>query len=585
MQSSFGRCGLRKQLRVWSLTLGRRHLSSRIVRGRPEDELPALNDDHGHVSSFIVNRFTGPEMRGKIALVDGNNLERKLTFGELHRQTYSLAESFRKLLGIEKGDVVAIMSPNHINYFAMLVGVPLIGAATTTINPHYMIKEVMHQLNLTEAKAIIAHPSCMEVAEAAAKKRGIPILNIEELEGDFLSLKEDALDYDSFGRDFDPQALVTIPFSSGTTGTAKGVMLTHRNLTSNILQVHPGEGRFLLAENTKTGKPGVLCCPLPYYHIYGMVAGLLVPMAVGATKTIFLSKFDLKLFLSLVESEKITRAHIVPPIILALSKEPFVDDYDLSSLETLNSAAAPLGADIQRAASQRLNCIVKQAWGMTELSPFSSITPDDFLRPSGFSPDLGVSNINSIVGKSGFLTPSTEGKIVSPETGEDLESTQEGEILIRGPQVMKGYLKNKEATDETITPNGWLKTGDIGRFTEEGWIVITDRNKELIKFSGLQIAPAELEALLISMPEIRDAIVIPVLDEKHGEIPRAYVVKNHDYLQGRDISEEMVLSYIAARVSPHKKLRGGVIFRDSVPKSPSGKLLRRVMIKMDRGEE
>ena len=237
-----------------------------------------------------------------------------------------------------------------------------------------------------------------------------------------------------------------------------------------------------------------------------------------------------------------------------------MDDYDLSSLETLNSAAAPLGADIQRAASQRLNCIVKQAWGMTELSPFSSITPDDFLRPSGFSPDLGVTNINSIVGKSGFLTPSTEGKIVSPETGEDLESTQEGEILIRGPQVMKGYLKNKEATDETITPDGWLKTGDIGRFTEEGWIVITDRNKELIKFSGLQIAPAELEALLISMPEIRDAIVIPVLDEKHGEIPRAYVVKNHDYLQGRDISEEMVLSYIAARVSPHKKLRGGVIF-------------------------
>lgn len=557
-----------------------------IVRGRPEDELAELDAsvEHGHISKFIMQRFADVELKDQVALIDGNTAA-KLTFGEAHRQTYSLAAQLKKLLGIGKGHVVALMSPNNINYFSCLVGVPLTGAASTTINPFYTKDEVAFQLELTESKVIIAHPSCMDIAEAAAKEAGIPVLNIEHLD-EFLSVKECSLDYDSFGHDFNPdEDLVTIPFSSGTTGTAKGVMLTHRNLTSNVLQVKPGESRFLNEGNTRSGKRGVLMCPLPYYHIYGLVAGLLVPMHAGA-KTVFLSKFDLRLFLSLIQEHQVTRALVVPPIVLSLSKEPFVDDYDLSSLETLMSAAAPLGGEIQKATALRLNAVLKQAWGLTELSPFSSITPDDHLRPSGFSPDLGVQNIDLIIGKSGRLTPSTEGKIINPETGKDLRSTDEGEVLIRGPQVMKGYLKNPEATAATITPDGWLKTGDIGHFTDDGWIVITDRNKELIKFSGFQVAPAELEAILLTMPAVKDTIVIPVLDEKHGEIPRAYIVQNADYLKagGGNISEEQVVDYVASRVSPHKKLRGGVQFVDEIPKSPSGKLLRRVMIKIDRGE-
>lgn len=577
-------------------------LSSRefgvIVRSRPEDDLPELSPSHkhGHLSKFVMKNFMNEDQRELSAFVDGGS-KREITYGELHRQTYSLASSLQRHLGISKGDVIAIMSPNNINYFSCFNGIPLTGAISTTINPLYTKSEVLHQLNLTGAKAIIAHPMCMEAAKGAAADVGIPVLNIDAAAGniegaastvdDFLTESEDALDYDSFngGDGFDEfNTLVTIPFSSGTTGLSKGVMLTHRNLTSNILQLQPGEGKYLRKENTKSGERGALLCPLPFFHIYGMIAGLEVPLHAGA-KCVFMSAFDLQLFLSLIQEHKITRGHIVPPIALALAKHPMIDEFDTSSLEALLSGAAPLGGEIQKEASRRLNCIVKQAWGMTELSPAGTVTPDDVLRPNGFGgDDSWVDNIDKITGVSGRLVPGTEGKIVDPQTGMDLESTSEGELLIRGPQVMKGYLKNDEATKETITPDGWLKTGDIGTFTAEGNLIITDRSKELIKYKGFQVAPAELEALLLTMPEIKDAVVIPVPDDEAGELPRAYCVANDDVLQGRVLKEEEVLSFVSERVSPHKKLRGGVKFTDAVPKSASGKILRRVQIQMDRGE-
>jgi acyl-CoA synthetase (AMP-forming)/AMP-acid ligase II len=316
-----------------------------------------------------------------------------------------------------------------------------------------------------------------------------------------------------------------------------------------------------------------------------MVAGLFLPAQTGA-KTVFMSQFDLELFLTLIQEHKVTRGHVVPPIALALAKHPMVDNFDLSSLESMLSGAAPLGGEIQRAASQRLNCIFKQAWGMTELSPGGSFTPDDVLRPKGFAggEEDWQKNIDQIMGKSGPLLPATEGKIVHPETGEDLASTATGELLIRGPQVMKGYLKNPEATEATLTSDGWLKTGDIGNFTEEGWLIITDRNKELIKYKGFQVPPAELEALLLTMPEISDAVVIPVEDDEAGELPCAYVVKNEATLQGKELTEQQVQDYVAERVAPHKRLRGGVRFADSIPKSASGKILRRVQKQIDRGE-
>ena len=234
------------------------------------------------------------------------------------------------------------------------------------------------------------------------------------------------------------------------------------------------------------------------------------------------------------------------------------------------SGAAPLGSAVQEQCATRLKCLVKQAWGMTELSPCGTITPNN------------VPSIDHIKGKSGLLVPNTEGKIVDPVTGKDLLYHQEGELLIRGPQRMKGYLNNVESTKNTIRPDGWLHTGDIGYFDNEGWLYITDRCKELIKFKGFQVPPAELEALILSMPAVKDVIVIPVLDDEAGEIPRAYVVKQDNCPASFD--ESAIIDFVASKVAPHKKLRGGVKFALAVPKSASGKLLRRVQIQIDRGQ-
>jgi acyl-CoA synthetase (AMP-forming)/AMP-acid ligase II len=343
-------------------------------------------------------------------------------------------------------------------------------------------------------------------------------------------------------------------------------MLTHQNLVSNVLQALPFEGNFL--KSPKRAERGTLLCPLPFFHIYGLTAGLLVSTYVGS-KLIFMAQFDLIKYLEIIQTHKVTRGFVVPPIVLALTKHPVVDRYDLTSLECLVSAAAPLGFDVQVACAKRLKCLVKQAWGMTEISPCGAITPDDM-----------VVAVEKLHGTSGKLVPGSEGKIVCSQTGLDLDPTQEGELMVRGPHIMKGYLNDKEATEKTIRADGWMHTGDIGRFDKDGWLYLTDRMKELIKYKGFQVPPAELEAVIASMPEVKDVIVIPVPDDEAGEVPRAYVVKQ-DHVS-KDFDADDIIEFVHANVSPHKRLRGGVIFTDVIPKSPSGKLLRRVQIEIDR---
>jgi acyl-CoA synthetase (AMP-forming)/AMP-acid ligase II len=421
----------------------------------------------------------------------------------------------------------------------------------------------------------------LATAKAAAAGR-IPVVSIcgdgngnESLEPLLHELKDPSqIDTEAFlspkTKGFDEHAVVTIPFSSGTTGRSKGVILSHRNLTSNVLQTMPYEGKYLLKEHSKSGERGVLLCPLPFYHIFAMTAGMMVSAYCGA-KLVFLPQFDLQRYLELIQEHKVSRGHVVPPIVLALAKHPMVDKYDLTSLECLMSGAAPLGAEVQLAAAKRLNCIVKQAWGMTETSPCGTITPDD---------DVIRLGLEAVVGRSGKLSPATEAKIVHPLTGEDQPFTSEGELLVRGPQIMKGYFENEEATKSTLRSDGWLHTGDIAKFDEQGWLYITDRSKELIKFKGFQVPPAELEAIILTMPQVKDVVVIPVLDDEAGEVPRAYVVKQDS--APADFVADDVIEFVHARVAPYKRLRGGVRFTASVPKSPSGKLLRRVQIQLDR---
>jgi acyl-CoA synthetase (AMP-forming)/AMP-acid ligase II len=272
-------------------------------------------------------------------------------------------------------------------------------------------------------------------------------------------------------------------------------------------------------------------------------------------------RFDLAEFLRVIQNYRITRAYVVPPIVLALAKRPVVDQFDLSSLGFMLSGAAPLSAELEIECGNRLGCRMQQGYGMTETSPTTHFVTDDLA--------------GRLPGSIGPLVPNTESRIVDVLSGNDAPSGEPGELLIRGPQVMKGYLNNPAATVQAIDRDGWLHTGDIACIAHDGSLRIVDRIKELIKYKGYQIAPAELEALLLTHSAITDAAVIPVPDEEAGEVPKAFVVTNGS------ITPEEVSQFVADHVAPYKKVRA-VEMIDEIPKAPSGKILRRVLIERER---
>jgi acyl-CoA synthetase (AMP-forming)/AMP-acid ligase II len=344
--------------------------------------------------------------------------------------------------------------------------------------------------------------------------------------------------------------LVVLPYSSGTTGLPKGVMLTHYNLVANILQS---------ACALDLGPADTVLGVLPFFHIYGMVVIMNLGLHVGAT-VVTMPRFELEQCLQLLQKYRVTFANVVPPIVLALAKSPVVEKYDLSALRTLFSGAAPLGAQVAEAARDRLGVRVVQGYGLTETSPVTHATR---------------SNADQKLAGIGPPIPNTEAKVVEVATGAELGVNQEGEICIRGPQVMKGYLNRPEATAAMIDPEGWLHTGDIGYADADGCFFVVDRVKELIKYKGMQIAPAELEAVLLSHPAVADAAVIPLPHEQAGQVPKAFVV-----LKG-EATPDTIMQYVADRVAPYKKLHFLEI-TDQIPKSPSGKILRRVLVQRER---
>ena len=573
-----------------------RRLSSVIVKSK--FSIPTgIKDTLTKVSlpKFLMTEMKKKEIFDQEAIEDGSSaVRRSLKFKEVVKCTYIFA-SYLVKFGVKPGDAVAILSPNHLHYFTMFVGIGLMGAYSTPINPLASELEIQYQVESTNAKLMLVHPDCMENASKVAEKLKIPILfiNIEDnLKKNSSSTVVDCLDdvlqhgiqnysnitegsFFAESDPFDSNQLMSVPFSSGTTGRSKGVMLTHKNLTFNISQWLISEGKDLLY-NPQTGKSGVLLIPLPFFHIYALTIGLCAPMY-AKCKLVLTSHFDLPTYLENIQHHKVTRSYVAPPIVLQLAKNPLVSHYDLSSLECLMSAAAPLGGEVQELCAKRLNCIVKQAWGMTELSPMGTLIPDELVISSEY-----------IKGKSGLLCADMEGKVIHVETGLDLAHDQVGEILVRGENVMKGYLNNVEATRQTIDSEGWLHTGDIGSFDKEGQLIITDRKKEMIKYKGFPIAPADLEALINSMDSVKECIVIPVSavsieglkdSEGSGEVPRAYVV-----MQDKSaVTESDIVRYVHDRVTPYKRLRGGVRIVKAIPKSASGKLLRRIQIEIDRG--
>jgi acyl-CoA synthetase (AMP-forming)/AMP-acid ligase II len=513
--------------------------------------LPNIDVPDLSMTDFLFEHTA--ERRDEPALIDGPS-GRKLTFGQLQSAVRHAAKGLAER-GLHKGDVLALYSPNLPEYAIAFNGMARIGGINTTINPLYTPEELRRQLDDSKAKILITVPALLDKAREACEGSTVEdIIVFGEAEG---TIPFDALlDNDGVPPDvsIDPaKDIVALPYSSGTTGLQKGVMLTHRNIVANIAQTLAGfEGGM--------GPTDVCIGVLPFFHIYGLVIVLSLALRAGA-RVVTMPRFDLEQFLGLIQDHRVTVAHLVPPIVLALSKHPAVDQHDLSSLRWIMSAAAPLGEGLTAQCRARLGCMIIQGYGLTELSPCSHVIP---VVPERIKP-----------GSVGPTVPSTESKIVDPTDERELGPNETGEIWVRGPQVMEGYLGNPEATSACLDDDGWLRTGDIGYADEDGYFYIVDRMKELIKYKGLQVAPAEIEALLLTHPEVADVAVIPKPDEEAGEVPKAFIVAK------TDIEPQTIMDFVAEHVAPYKKVRE-VEFVDHIPKSPSGKILRRVLVDRER---
>lgn len=503
----------------------------------PDVEIPATT-----ITAHILRK--AGEHSDRVALVDGPS-GRSYTFAQLgdmiHRFAGGLVAS-----GFGKGDVLALMAPNIPEYAVVFHGVAVAGGTVTTVNPTYGAEEVRYQLNDAGASMLVTIGMFAETAKAAIEGTGVSeVLTIDGAEGTGSALDLLGDPIDQVPVDLHEQVVV-LPYSSGTTGLPKGVMLTHHNLVANCVQT---ESCVQLREHE------VVLAFLPFFHIYGMQVLMNLQLSVGAT-VVTMPRFDLEQALSLIQKHKITRFFAVPPVVLALAKHPLVDQYDLTSLVQVFSGAAPLGAELAAEAAKRVGCEVVQGYGMTELSPVSHCTPEGDFRP----------------GTSGITVPNTECRIVDAATGEDRDVGAEGELWVRGPQVMKGYLNNEQATRDTIDDDGWLHTGDIAVVDGHHHVSIVDRVKELIKYKGFQVPPAELEALLVSHPKIADVAVIGIPDEEAGELPKAFIV----VAPGQELTVDEVQEYVAGHVAAYKQVRL-VEFTDEIPKSASGKILRRML--------
>lgn len=488
----------------------------------------------------------------KPALIDGPSA-RTLTYGQLAGAVARVATGLADR-GLSHGDVVAIASPNLPEFAVVFLAATSLGGIVTTANPLYTVDELHHQLVDANAVMLITIPPLVDTARQAMRQTAVRELMVfGEAEGatPFAALLGDGVT--TSPAVIDPAAdIAVLPFSSGTTGLPKGVMLTHRNLVANLAQLKALDPHVAVP----LGADDVVLGLLPFFHIYGMTVILAYGLHKAAT-IVTMPRFDLEQFLALIERHRVTYVNVVPPIIQALAKHPVVDTYDLSSLREVGSGAAPLGGDIAGMAADRIGCAVAQGFGMTELSPVSHVNPDDQDRIDR--------------GSVGPPIPSTECRVVDVQSGDDVETGEAGELLVRGPQVMRGYLNNPDATAATIDDDGWLHTGDIATVDEHGYFTIVDRVKELIKYKGHQVAPAELEAVLLTHDAVADAAVVGTPDEDAGELPTACIVTQ------AEVDADALMAFVAERVAPHKKVRA-VRFVEQIPKSASGKILRRQLV-------
>ena len=488
------------------------------------------------------------------ALIEGPT-GRVVTFRELRHQVRRVAVALHER-GFTKGQVIAAYAPNVPEYAAILHGASSIGVVTTTANPMYSPDELRRQLRDSGARLLFTVGAMLERARAAVEGTDVAEIIVLGAPADGVTTFADFIARDGTP----PEVLIdldediaVLPYSSGTTGMAKGVMLTHGNFVRNLAQA-----AFIERESPDGATVGVL----PFFHMYGQFIYLALRLRVGRP-TVTMLHFDLEQFVRLASEYEVSHLYIVPPILLALARHPVVDKYDLSKLTHVTVGAAPVSASVAAELTKRLGVIVRQAYGATELSPavaFGGSTLES-ARPE----------------KAGRLVSNCELRIVNIETLEDVPIGTHGELWIRGPQVMKGYLNRPEATAECMAPGGWLRTGDIGYMDADGYLSIVDRLKEFIKYKAYQVAPAELESVLLTHSSVADAAVIGKANEEAGEIPKAFVVVRSP------VTAAELITYVASKVASYKKVRE-VEFVDAIPKSPSGKILRRELVARERAK-
>lgn len=510
-----------------------------------------------------------PEVAARPCLIDGAT-GAVLTYAEVDRLSRRLAAALRcSPLGLGRGAVVMNLLRNSAEFVLSFFAASRVGAAVTTANPMSTPHEIANQL--AAAGATVVFTESLAADKLPAHDGSLTVVLIDERRDGCLHFWDDlmagvtddndeALTEDA-DRQFDPDDVVVLPYSSGTTGLPKGVMLTHRSLSTSVAQQVDGDN-----PNIGFTADDVILCALPMFHIYSLNTIMMCGLRVGAA-IVVMRRFDLAKMMELVEKYRITIAPLVPPIVVAVAKS---DDeataaHDLSSVRMVLSGAAPMGKDIEDAFMAKLpGAVLGQGYGMTEAGPVLSMCLAFAKEPF---------KVKS--GACGTVVRNAELKIVDPDTGKSLGRNLPGEICIRGQQIMKGYLNDPEATKNTIDADGWLHTGDVGYVDDDDEIFIVDRLKEIIKYKGFQVAPAELEALLITHPSISDAAVVgKQIEPEIGEIPVAFVAKT----EGSDLSEDDIKQFVSKEVIYYKRIHK-VFFVDKIPKAPSGKILRKELRK------
>lgn len=486
---------------------------------------------------------------------------RKYTFDQVRTLSANLAKNLRKKLKLNEKDTVSIFLPNSPEYIISILGVLQGGLIVTTINPIYKKEEIAKQLLDSNAKAVITLDPLFNVAKEAVNllNANIPVISItnNDLPAGAINFKELVLEKTDFELPLvDPESTAILPYSSGTTGLPKGVKLSHRNIVANLKQFSiPGLN---MSQEATADRQDCTPVVLPQFHIYGMTVCTFHSMDMGA-KTVLLPKFTPESYIKTLVTYKPDVLYLAPPLVLFLSTHDDVKSEHLASIRTILSGAAPLGADDEerliKKANRDLN--IRQGYGLTETSPVVAT----------------LSEVHTKIarGSIGFALPNTLFKI--RDLGEG--SKDSGELLVKGPQVMQGY-HNKPKETEEILVDGWLRTGDIVKLREDGFLFITDRLKELIKVKGFQVPPAELEEVIRGYPNVAEVGVIGIPNEKYGEVPRAYVVPK----QGSKIDPSKLVEFVSDKVASYKRLLGGVSVIDELPKNITGKILRKDLKKM-----